>query len=151
MRYLRCSIIFFLLQLGFVGGVRAQVASMTVSGDPAPLTVRTAVAGQSPDPVSDGGTTYSLTDISETSKITAQLDSSLPPGVTLTVTLQAPLGATSMGPIVLSTTTQDVVIGILPASSYSGLTITYELSATTAGGVVAPLARSVTFAIVSQL
>jgi hypothetical protein len=124
-------------------------STLTLSGDPAPLVVSTAVAGNAPDPVMERSTTYSLSAIDITSRITARLDAALPPGVTLKVSLAAPPGATSSGPVALSTTEQDVVRGIL-TGSYTGLSITYTLQATSGAGVVPPSAPSVTFTVLAQ-
>lgn len=126
--------------------VRAQVAALTLSGDPQALVISTAVAGFGPDPAWDEGTTYSLT-ITETSRIEAQLDSPLPTGVTLRVQLEPPPGALGAGAVTLSTTAQ-VLASSIPAGIYSGLGIRYELRATVGAGVVALSSRRVKYTVV---
>ncbi|HEX6938881.1 MAG TPA: hypothetical protein VF158_05675, partial [Longimicrobiales bacterium] len=60
-------------------------------------------------------------------------DTDLPAGITLTVELAQPTGATSAGPVTLSTTAQNAVTGISKLAE-TGLGITYTLSATAAAG-----------------
>lgn len=126
--------------------LRAQESSLTLSGDPQALVISTAVAGFGPDPAWDEGTTYSLT-ATATSSIEAQLDSPLPAGVTLRVQLEPPAGALGAGAVVLSTTAQ-VLVSSIPAGTYSGLGIRYELRATVEAGVVPLSSRRVTFTLV---
>lgn len=126
--------------------VQAQESAMTISGDPQALVIATAVAGFGPDPVWDEGTTYSLT-ATATSSVEAQLDSPLPAGVTLRVQLEPPPGALGAGAVVLSTTAQ-VLVSSIPAGSYSGLGIQYQLRATVQAGVVPLSSRRVTFTLV---
>lgn len=121
--------------------------TMTLSGDPATLVVRSAVAGGRPDPVSDGGTTYSLEGIAGGAmRITARLDAPLPPGVSLRVTLAPPPGAAGAGPVTLSAAEQDVVRRI-PPGSWAGLAIRYELAAGVEAGTLALSAPLVTFTL----
>lgn len=130
----------------FAQSLDAQTSSLTLSGDPQPLVISTAVAGFGPDPAWDEGTTYSLT-AAQTSSIEAQLDSPLPAGVTLRVQLEPPAGALGAGAVVLSTTAQ-VLVSSIPAGTYSGLGIRYELRATVEAGVVPLGTRRVTFTLV---
>ena len=120
-------------------------------GDPQPLVVSTATAGAQPDAVTSGTTSYTLINVSllQTVRVRARLNAPLPPGVTLEVTLTAPPGATSLGPVALTTTDRDVVVGVRPLTVYLTGTITYRLSATVAAGVVGPLTRQVIFTVVS--
>lgn len=131
--------------------VRFQVNAVNqiaVSGNPAPLVISTATAGSAPTSVSASGTNYAITTNEANQKITASLDQALPTGVMLEVTLAAPGGASSAGPVSLSTGGADVVTGI-SGTSASSLPITYRLSATTAVQMTSPTARTVTFTIVS--
>lgn len=123
--------------------VRAQ--EMTLSGDPQALVIATAVAGLGPDPVWDEGTTYSLM-TTATSSIEAQLDAPLPPGVTLSLQLEPPPGALGAGTVALGTVPQ-VLVSSIPAGTYSGLGIRYQLTATVAAGVVPVSSRRITFTI----
>jgi hypothetical protein len=126
---------------------RAAAQTISVSGNPSALRITTAIAGSPPTAVSNNATTYSVTNLLVLpKKITAQLNSDMPAGVTLKITLAAPAGATSLGPVTLTTTAQDVVQNI-GVGTFSNLTITYQLSATTAAGVVAAASKTVTLTL----
>ena len=126
---------------------RAAAQSISVSGNPSAMVITTAAAGSSPTGVSNSATTYSVTNLTLfPKKITAQLNSAMPAGVTLKITLAAPSGATSLGAVTLTTTPQDVVQNI-GLGTFSNLTITYQLSATTAAGVVAAASKTVTLTL----
>lgn len=148
MTALRLALLVVLVTALHAAPTHAQ-STLTLSGAPAPLVVSIALAGNAPEPVTESTTTYTLSATDVTSRITARLDTALPPGVTLRVRLAAPPGATSSGPVVLSTTEQDVLRGI-PAGSYAGLSITYTLQATTGAGVVPPSAPAVIFTVLAQ-
>ncbi len=122
--------------------------SVTTTGAPDPLIVRTAIAGHAPDDAVGSGGTYSVVVTSTNQKITGQIDTPMPPGVTLRVTLVAPSGATSLGAVSLDTSPRDLVTG-LQVGTFSNMTITYRLEATTAAGVVPPASRSVTLKVVA--
>ena len=122
--------------------------SITTTGAPDPLIVRTAIAGRAPDDAVGSGSTYSVVVTSANQKITGQLDSPMPPGVALRVPLVAPAGATSLGAGSLDASPRDLVTG-LQVGTFDHLTITYRLEATTAAGVVQPASRSVTLRIVA--
>ncbi|HEY8174163.1 MAG TPA: hypothetical protein VIF32_00595 [Gemmatimonadaceae bacterium] len=124
------------------------INQVAVSGNPAPLVINSATAGNAPAPVTGVGTTYAVTTNESNQKITASIDHALPSGVTLEVTLSAPTGASSVGAVQLTTAGADVVTGISSANA-SLLPITYRLSATAAAQMSAPEARTVTFTIVS--
>lgn len=131
-------------------GSRAAVAqTITVSGNPTALKITTAVTGSQPTSVSNSSTTYTVvtpTPANRTYKITAQLTALMPAGVTLTATLAAPTGATSVGPVALDMTARDMVTGI-PKSTNSTQSITYQLSATVLAGVVTSTSRIVTLTV----
>ncbi len=122
----------------------AAVDQISVSGSPS-LVVNTATAGSALTSASASGT-YAVTTNGTGRKITASLDSNMPSGVALTVSLGAPTGATSAGTVTLSTTAQDVVTGITTVNE-SGLSIGYGLSATVAAGVVPAGNKTVTYTI----
>lgn len=132
--------------------VSARVAGaqfLSVSGNPAPLRVQTATAGSLPLPVADNSTTYTVINFSfQTRKIIAQINQPMPAGVTLTANLAAPGGATSLGPVALTTTPRDVVTGI--GFAITSRSIAYQLSATLAAGVVPVQTRTVTLTIVAS-
>lgn len=124
--------------------------TITVAGNPAALTVTNAIAGSQPTAVSAPAVNYTITTpnpAGRTYKITAQLTSAMPAGVTLTATMTAPGGATSAGAVTLSTTPSDMVTGIPRNTSFTG-TITYQVSANVSAGVVSATSRSVTLTIV---
>lgn len=122
---------------------------ITFSGDPGLLTIQFATAGYAPDPASDVSTAYTVTTIAPQQRIVARLDAPLPSGVSLTIALTPPVGVASTGDVVLSTVDQTVVASIPTAGTYSGLAVTYRLSASTAAGPVPTDVRSVVFTVVS--
>lgn len=127
---------------------------ITVNGNPTMPVVNTAAAGTNPVGVTNGSTTYTITVALKGNlkkkqiKITGQLNQAMPAGTTLTVTLAAPAGGTSLGPVSLTTAPQDLVNGIASANALTQ-GISYQLSATAAAGVVALSSRTVTFSMVS--
>lgn len=128
------------------GEARAQFFS--VSGSPATMKVSAAIPGFGLTPVTDASTKYTFFEFSGGHhEITAQIDAPMPAGVTLTVDLAAPSGATSAGPVALGVAAHPVVTNI--SSGFSRNTITYELSATPAAGVVPVQTRTVTFTIIA--
>lgn len=120
------------------------INQLAFTGSPS-LMINSAVAGSAPTAVTASGT-YAVTTNETSRKITAQLNTNAPSGVTLSVSLAAPSGATSAGAVLLSTTPQDVVTGISTVNA-SGLNVTYSLTATAAAGVVAAGSKTVTFTI----
>lgn len=97
------------------------------------LTINSATAGQ--NPTGTASSTYAITTNSATSKkITAQLAAPLGTGLTLSVLLQAPSGATSSGslatPVALSSSAASDVVTSIEAVAASGLTIDYSATAT---------------------
>ena len=125
------------------------VASQTISvaGNPAALTVTNAIAGSEPIVVSSS-TSFTITTPppNRTYKVTAQLASALPAGVSIVATMTAPAGATAVGAVTLSTTAQDMVTGLGRNVTFTG-TITYQLVATASAGVVSSQTRNVTLTI----
>lgn len=124
----------------------AAVDQISVSGSPS-LVINSATAGSGLTSASASGS-YAVTTNGSLRKITAQLDSNMPSGVTLTANLAAPTGGTSAGVVTLSSIAADVVTGISTVDQ-SGLGITYGLSATVAAGVVASGNKTVTYTITS--
>ena len=146
------------LAAAFSGSAHAQTATQDVSyevqainqlafsGSPT-LTISTATAGSAPTSV-NASATYAITTNETNQKVTAQIDSDMPSGVGLSVSLAAPSGGTSAGAVSLSTTAQDVVTGISTVNA-SGLGVSYTLTATSAAGVVPAGSRTVTYTIVA--
>jgi|GEM_PF-2372812 len=133
---------------GLAFGAREARAQVSVSGSPAAMKVTMAVAGSAPAAVSDALTTYSSATNPAPGhfSITASINSPMPAGVTLTITLAASRGS-SAGAVTLSTVAQNVVTGI--TQKMNSQTITYNLSATAAAGVVPLQTRQVTLTQIS--
>ncbi len=121
------------------------ISEIVVSGAPS-LTISTATAGSAPDAAQSTVATYAITTNETNRKITASINSAMPTGLTLKITLAAPTGGTSAGAVALSTTAADVVTGIANVAE-SGLAITYDLEATAAAAVQANTERTVTLTI----
>jgi hypothetical protein len=132
-----------------LSGRRADAQLLLVSGNPGALSIVSAVPGSAPTPVSDAGTTYTVTTV-QRSKIVVSINSAMPAGLTLTVTLAAPAGATSVGPVVLSTTPLDAVTGIPLLTLLATHSVTYTFSATVAAGPVASSTRTVTLTLLAD-
>lgn len=124
------------------------INEMSVSGNPGALTINAAPAGSAPTSVSDASTTWAITTNQTGTKVTAAIDQAMPANVTLRVSLAAPTGATSTGPVALGTSGADLVTGITKLNE-SGKVITYTLSATAAADVVANASRTVTYTVVA--
>ncbi len=122
------------------------INELSVSSGTVSLTVNSATAGQAPNVATDTATSYAITTNETDRKITGALNSDMPAGVTLSVTLASPTGATSTGKQVLSSSPTDLVTGISTLNE-AGKGISYELAATSAAGVVASAAKTVTLTI----
>lgn len=118
------------------------------SGSPATLTINGGTAGGGLTPAMDTTTQWAITTNGVGKKVTAQLNSNMPAGVTLSIQLAAPTGATSLGSVAVSTTTADLVTGITQLSE-SGLSVTYVLSASVSAATTVAANRIVTFTISS--
>jgi hypothetical protein len=108
------------------------------------------VPGVDPATVTDASTTYFIRVKvpSGTGTITAQINSAMPLGTTLSLTMTASTGATSLGPVNLNTTAQSVVTGIQKENGTT-LGMTYVFSATAAAGVVPSQSRTVTLTLIT--
>jgi hypothetical protein len=143
--------------LGVASAAQAQTATQDVTfqvnainqiafqGTPT-LLVNTATAGSNPTATSDATATWAVTTNQTGAQITASIGSDMPTGLTLTVALGAPTGATSTGAQALSTTDVVVVTGITQRAQ-SALGVTYNLTALPTAGVVASSTRTVTYTI----
>ena len=120
---------------------------ITVSGSPFSMIVYTATTGSEPDAVLDTSTTYTEYHDSGTRKITGSVDTNSPSNTTLKITLAAPIGGSSAGAKILSTSATDLVTSI-PAGGHSNMLITYNFSALVAAGVVFSVPRTVTLTLV---
>ena len=129
-----------------LSGRMATAQILTVSGSPAAMTITSAIAGSDPTSATNSATTYSAV-VVLASHITAALNSNMPTGVTLTITLAVAAGATSSGPVVLDVTARNVATNV--NLSQLNQTITYNLSALASAGVVASQSRTVTLTLVT--
>ena len=135
-------------------GAHAQTQDVTIevqainqisfTGAPS-LVINGATAGGAPDSKT-ANATWAITTNETNRKVTAALDADLTTGLTLSVSLAAPAGATSAGAVQLGLAAQDVVTDISTVSA-SGLNVTYTLSATAATGVVPSATHTVTYTI----
>jgi hypothetical protein len=92
---------------------------------------------------SESSTSWSIATNQSDRKILASLDRPLPRGSSLVVTLTAPAGATSIGPVVLDTVATDVVTGI-PVTTQNELPLRYAVNADRATSPMDADAQSVT-------
>jgi len=153
----RTMIMSGLLVIAAAASAAAQTATQTVTlqvdainqvavtGTPS-MTITAAVAGGAPTSVTSSGNTWAVTTNQTGAKITASIGSAMPSGVTLSANLAAPSGASSAGLQALGTAAVDVVTGITKQNA-TGLSLSYQLDATAAAGVVASTTRVVTFTI----
>ena len=112
----------------------------------ASLTITTAGAGSAPTSATDNTASWAVTTNQTGAKITASIPTIMPAGLTLSSSLAAPAGATSVGFLALSTTAVDLVTGITKLAQ-GALGVTYKLDATVAAGVVLSGTRVVTYTI----
>jgi hypothetical protein len=135
------------LLVGGSGFANAQTLSVT--GTPATMTISGAVAGLQPLTLTNNATTYTVSVLPLLpKKITAQINTNMPPGVTLTVLLVPPSGATNAGRVALDNIARDVVSNVTNTLSQTR-TIEYQLSATVSAGVISSSSRTVTFTLVN--
>ena len=133
-----------------VGGSRfAHAQSLSVTGTPSTMTISGAIAGSQPATLTNNSTTYTVSALAILpKKVTAQINTNMPAGVTLTVLLVPPSGATNAGRVALDNIARDVVSNITNALPQTN-TIEYQLSATVSAGVISTSTRTVTFTLVN--
>lgn len=124
------------------------INQISVSGNPGTLTVSSATAGSAPNSATDATTSWAVTTNESPRKITASIDVAMPTGLTLSLAVAPPPGATGAGSTALGTVAVDVVTAISKLEA-SGLGLTYTLQATSAAGTVASTSRTVTLTITS--
>lgn len=125
----------------------ASINAISFSGNPAPLVVNSATAGQQPTTAVDMTTTYSVTTNSaDALTVTAELDAAMPQGTELAVELTAPTGATSLGEVALTTTPVNLLTGISSVAQ-TGLVVCYELEADVTATPVTNATRTVTYTL----
>ncbi len=135
--------------LAMLAPAAALAQSITDSGNPTKATIITAVAGSQPTPIVEASTQYRArtNNVNNPQKITGRINSNMPTGMTLTILLEPTTGATSVGPVALSTTVRDLVTNITNTAN-EWRDITYTISATVAAGVVAAGSKTVTLTII---
>ena len=121
------------------------VNQIAVTGAPT-LIITTAVAGSPPTSATSAGNTWAVTTNQTGAKITASIPVAMPAGLTLSANLAAPAGGTSAGLLPIGTVAVDLVTGITKVFA-AGLSLTYQLDATAAAGVVPSSTRVVTYTI----
>ncbi len=124
----------------------AEIAVIAVTGNVS-MTINAATAGQAPD-AATASSSYNLTTNGEDKKITAELDSRMPKGLTLKATMAAPEGAESEGKMTLSDRAVTLVSDISQVRG-SGLSLNYEAVATV-DAEPDSYTRTVTFTITSS-
>jgi hypothetical protein len=135
------------LLVGGSGFAHAQTLSVT--GTPSTMAISGAVAGSQPATLTNNATTYTVSALLILpKKITAQINTNMPAGVTLTVLLVPPSGATNAGRVALDNIARDVVSNITNALPQTKI-IEYQLSATVSAGVIPSSSRTVTFTLVN--
>jgi hypothetical protein len=130
-------------------GARAQgtVGTVTVGGAPALLRVNSAVAGAEPAPKTGTSTiTVKASKANKPQKILVQLSAAMPAGLTLSLDMTAPTGATDPGTVALDATARELMGNITNLTNETE-TLTYTFAATAAAGVVGAQSRTVTFTI----
>ncbi|PIQ63074.1 MAG: hypothetical protein COV99_04705 [Bacteroidetes bacterium CG12_big_fil_rev_8_21_14_0_65_60_17] len=105
----------------------SEISVISVSGDVS-MTISAATAGQAPDPVT-ASSSYAVTTNGQDKKITGELDTDMPEGLTLNASMAAPEGADSAGKKALSKSAVDLVSNIDQVRG-QGLALTYEAVAT---------------------
>ena len=112
-----------------------------------PVTKPMSLQGEQPE----SRTSWSIATSQPARKVLASLDRVLPHGNALVVTLAAPTGATSAGPVVLDTVAADVVTGI-PAVTQGELPLRYLVSADSTGAraTAEPQVVTVTYTVVEE-
>ena len=140
-------------QAAIIGGLLcfsdlARAQTLTILTSPGAMTINSAIVGQPPTSKTSNATSYVVAAKKKQNplKVTARLNSAMPPGMTLTITMTAPTGATSLGPVTLDATARDVV-GNITNTVVETEQITYVVAATAAAGVVTPQSRTVTFTL----
>jgi len=124
------------------------INEINIAGTSVTLTVNAAVAGSQPTQVSQS-TTYSISTncTANSKKLTAVINSAMPSGITLSLNVTAPTGASSTGTTTITNVAADVVTGI-DAVAQSDIAMTFYLNATAAAGVVSAASKTLTFTLV---
>jgi len=122
------------------------IDEIALTGERPTLTIGTATAGEAPAAVTADGGAYAITTNGSDRKITASIAKALPPGVTLSVAMDAPAGGTSLGWQALSAAPAELVTGITRIAQ-SGIPVRYRLAATLDAGILSVKTETVTLTI----
>lgn len=125
----------------------APINELAISGTASTLAVTSATAGNALIAANSSGMTYAITTNQTNKKITASLDSDMPTGTFLELTLNAPSGATSAGSKVLSTIDSTLVTGISTLAE-SGRAMHLSFGAEPIAGVIPSFNRTLTLTLV---
>jgi len=125
-----------------------SVYKMTTSGNPGAMAISDGTAGTDAlNAVTDASTSYSITqNFANTVKITAQLNTALAAGYTLTVNLASVKG-TSLGAKDISNATAQDVVSNIAIGADANKTITYSFSALASAGTLASTSKTVTLTL----
>jgi hypothetical protein len=119
------------------------IDQIALTGAPPALTIDTATAGAAPAAVTADGGSYAITTNGSDRKITAALATAMPPGVTLSMVMDAPATGTSVGWQALGPTPTEMVTGIARVAE-TGLAVRYRLTATVDAGILSARTETVT-------
>jgi len=126
--------------------------TITVSGNPGLLRISTAVAGSQPTSVSDATRTFTVNTPpgggGAKYNVSMNIDANMPAGVTLTATLAIPAGSAATATPVALDVTPRLALSAIKKNYTGSATMTYQLAATAAAGVVPVSSRTVTLTIV---
>jgi hypothetical protein len=126
-------------------------ASIKVSGNPQPLIIHKAKAGKEPESAVDTSTTYTLqVPPNATTTLSVSIDSPMPEGTNLFVSLSTP-GEHNKSPTIPLKVVPQVVLTRILAGIYEDLTITYEYSATVAAGIVPLSSKNIVFTLTENI
>ena len=125
---------------------------ISIAGDPGLMEILAPAAGEDPVPVTDNSTSISYSTNSSNKKITGQLSTDMPNGVSLLVHIASPGGAQGLSQgnqNLTSSLAANLVTGISKAIVQNA-TITYTLSSTLDADPTDNAARTVTFTMTSD-
>jgi len=128
--------------------LEVQAINKISTSGPVSLTINDATPGGEPVAVSNSATTYSIThNGSSAGKITASINTALPAGIKLELTLASSIGSSKGKKDISSATTAVDVVDNIGLGKDAAQTITYDFSATTAAGVFASTTKAVTLTV----
>jgi hypothetical protein len=129
------------------GGGNPNVGTVTIGTAPGLLRVNGAVAGNEPAPATGTSTiTVKASAANKPQKVLVQLSAAMPAGLSLSLDMTPPTGATAPGTVALDATARELM-GNITNTINETQTLTYTFAATAAAGVVGAQSRTVTFTI----